>query len=302
MDDNAGEATRVAIVSTDDRADGVRRCIDLLGVGEAAMGRQVLIKPNFNTADPYPASTHNDTLSALIESMSEAGAKAITVGDRSGPTSTAKTLLAKSIKPLCDKYGASLINFEEMPDDRWEQHQPEGSHWRKGFYFARPVLESDYVVSTCCIKTHAFGGGFTISLKNTIGMLHQNNMAELHASFLNLKGMIAEANVPYSPALIVVDALHAMVDKGPMKGPTKRAGLFIAGSDRIAVDAVGVAVLKMLGSNPGIMQRGIFEQGQIARAIELGLGISGPGDIVLLTDTPESKSVAGQIRDILDKG
>ncbi len=294
--------TKVSIVRTDDRGDGVRRCIDLLGVGPGAKGRQVLIKPNFNTADPYPGSTHNDTLSALIESMSEAGAEAITVGDRSGPTSTAKTLQEKGIKPLCEKYGASLINFEELPDDRWARFQPEGSHWRKGFYFARPVLESDYVVSTCCIKTHGFGGGFTISLKNTIGMLHQKNMAELHTSFLNIKGMIAEANVPYSPALIVLDALDAMVDKGPMKGPTKHAGLFIAGSDRIAVDAVGVAVLKMLGSNPGIMQKGIFEQGQIRRAIELGLGIAGPGDIVLLTDSPESESVAGEIRDILDKG
>ncbi|MCK4910342.1 MAG: DUF362 domain-containing protein, partial [Thermodesulfovibrionales bacterium] len=256
--------TKVSIVKTDDRAEGVARSIDLLGGGEGAKGRQVLIKPNFNTADPYPGSTHNDTLSALIEIFRETGAAGITVGDRSGPASTAGTLEDKGIYALCERQGAGLINFETMPDDRWERFQPGGSHWINGFYFAKPVIESDYVVSTCCLKTHGFGGGFTISLKNTIGMLHQKHMAELHASFLSMKKMIAEANVPYSPALVVVDALEAMVDKGPMKGPTKHAGLFIAGSDRIAVDAVGVAVLKMLGSNPNIMQKGIFEQEQIA--------------------------------------
>ncbi len=298
------EKTRVSIVRTDDRGDGVRRSIDLLGDlpggGGAAKGGQVLIKPNFNTADPYPGSTHNDTLSALINVFTEAGAAGITVGDRSGPTRTAGTLEDKGIHALCERLGARLINFETMPDDRWEYFEPPDSHWRKGFYFAKPVMESDYVVSTCCIKTHGFGGGFTISLKNTIGMLHQKNMAELHTSFRSMKKMIAEANLPYSPALVVVDALEAMVDKGPMKGPTKHAGLFIAGSDRVAVDAVGVAVLKMLGSNSNIMQKRVFEHEQIKRAAELGLGVSGPGEIELLTDSPEGQTTADALKDILD--
>ncbi len=304
MDEKTRAVSKVAIVRTDDRGDGLRRSIDLLGDlpggVEAVKGRQVLIKPNFNTAAPYPGSTHNDTLSALIEIFRETGAAGVTVGDRSGPASTAGTLEDKGIYALCERLGARLINFETMPDDRWERFQPGGSHWVNRFNFAKPVLEAAYVVSTCCLKTDGFGGGFTISLKNTIGMLHQKNMAELHASFLSMKKMIAEANVPYSPALVVVDALEAMVDKGPMRGPLKHAGLIIAGSDRVAVDAVGVSVLKMLGSNRNIMCKRVFEHEQIARAAELGLGISGPGEIELLWDSPEGKTTAGQIRDILD--
>ncbi len=304
IDESARAPARVSIIRAHDRGDGLRRSIDLLGDllggAGAARGRQVLIKPNFNTADPYPGSTHNDTLAALIEIFREAGAAGITVGDRSGPVSTAGTLEDKGTYALCERLGARLMNFETMPDDRWERFQPGGSHWINGFYFAKPVLEADYVVSTCCLKTHGFGGGFSISLKNTIGMLHQKNMAELHASFRSMKKMIAEANVPYSPALVVVDALEAMVDKGPMRGPLKHAGLIIAGSDRVAVDAVGVSVLKMLGSNRNIMNKRVFEHEQIARAAELGLGVSGPGEIELLWDSPEGQTTAGQIRDILD--
>jgi len=42
----------------------------------------------------------------------------------------------------------------------------------------------------------------------------------------------------------------------------------LAGSDRIARDAVGLSILKELGSNRDIMGRKIFEQEQISRASE----------------------------------
>ncbi len=59
-----------------------------------------------------------------------------------------------------------------------------------------------------------------------------------------------------------------------MDGPRKDAGVFLAGTDRVAVDAVGVAILKQLGSNDAIMKPAIFAQEQIARAVELGLGVA----------------------------
>ncbi len=51
----------VALVKTADRAEGVRRAVELLGVNPVR-GRNVLLKPNFNSADPAPGSTHPDTL------------------------------------------------------------------------------------------------------------------------------------------------------------------------------------------------------------------------------------------------
>src|SRR5574342_754203 len=74
---------RIAFVCTRDRGEGIRRALALLGQVPLA-GKRVLLKPNFNSADPAPASTHPDTLRALVESLKEMGASAITVADRSG--------------------------------------------------------------------------------------------------------------------------------------------------------------------------------------------------------------------------
>ena len=76
----------------------------------------------------------------------------------------------------------------------------------------------------------------------------------------------------------------------------------IAGDDRVAVDAVGVAMLKSLGANQAIMGRRIFEQEQIARAVELKLGASGPKAIELVAAGAESQTLAESLRAILDKG
>ena len=74
---------RVALIRTTDRAQGVRRALDLLGINPVE-GKTVFLKPNFNSADPAPGSTHTDTLRALVERLWAMGAGRITLGDRSG--------------------------------------------------------------------------------------------------------------------------------------------------------------------------------------------------------------------------
>ena len=99
-----------------------------------------------------------------------------------------------------------------------------------------------------------------------------------------------------------MDAMEAFVDGGPMKGTVKNANVIVAGSDRVAIDAVGVAILKELGSNENIMGRKIFEQEQIKRAAELGLGISKPEQIQLITADKTSANYAQKLKTILAKG
>ena len=70
----------VAFIKTTDRSEGVRRALDLLGIKPAG-GKTVLFKPNFNSADPAPGSTHNDILRTLGESLWEMGARSITVAE-----------------------------------------------------------------------------------------------------------------------------------------------------------------------------------------------------------------------------
>jgi uncharacterized protein (DUF362 family) len=293
--------TKVSLVKTSNRAVGIKRAIMLLDINPVK-GKDVLIKPNFNTADPFPASTHNDTLIKLIECLREMGAKSITIGERSGPPDTSDVLRKKGIYELCRRLDVNLINFEELPPNGWIRFKPEKSHWRNGFDVAKPVLDSECIVSTCCLKTHGYGGVFTMSLKLSVGVTHKKNMAELHTSFISMRKMIAEINQAYKPSLVLLDGIEAFVDGGPAVGVKKKADVIIAGTERIAIDAVGVAVLKELGSNKSIMNRKIFQQEQIYRAVELGIGIKRPSDIELVTDDKISEKYKNIIEKILFEG
>ena len=292
---------KISLVRTSDRESGIKKAIELLGINPVE-GKDILLKPNFNTADQYPGSTHNDTLINLILQLKRMGAKGITIGERSGPPNTSAVLSQKNIYAVCRDMGVKLINFEELAEEEWVKVKPEGSHWRNGFYVAKPVMDSECIVSTCCLKTHGYGGVFTMSLKLSVGVTHKKNMTELHSSFLSMRKMIAEINQAYRPSLIILDGMEAFADGGPMEGLRKRAEVIIAGTDRIAIDAVGLAVLKEIGSNKAIMGKKIFEQEQIARAVQLGLGVTGPGGIEIVAGDEASLRYAGRLRSILLKG
>ncbi|MFC1911025.1 DUF362 domain-containing protein, partial [Chloroflexota bacterium] len=202
-----------------------------------------------------------------------------------------------------------IVNLEELSPPGWVLIKPKNSHWKNGFLFPRVYAEAESIVLTCCLKTHQFGGHFTLSLKLAVGMVPgglwtedgYQYMNEMHSSPYH-RQMIAEINTAFKPDLIVVDGVEAFVDGGPSQGTCKQAGVILAGSDRIAVDAVGVAILRMLGTTPEVSQGRIFEQDQIARAVELGLGVASPDQIQLVTDNPDSEKLADSIREILYRG
>lgn len=68
------------------------------------------------------------------------------------------------------------------------------------------------------------------------------------------------------------------------------------------MDAVGVAVLKELESNEAIMGHKIFEQEQIKRAAELGLGVSSAEQIELTTADETCRLFAEKLRPIIPEG
>ena len=290
--------TKIALVRTKNRIEGVTRAINLLNVNPVN-GKEVILKPNFNTADPCPGSTHNDTLYALVEKLQIMGAKHITLAERSGPANTRDCMQQKGIFDMAKELGFDIVNLEEIKPSDWVRIQPEGSHWENGFEIARIYNKADCVVQTCCLKTHGFGGHFSMSLKLAVGMVAGRAigapyMTEMHRS-PHQRQMIAEMNAGYTPDLIVLDGVEAFTSGGPATGERVNANVIIAGTDRIAVDAVGVAVLRILGTTPEVSNGPIFAQEQIARAVELGLGISSPEQIEIITGDAESAEYAGKI-------
>lgn len=56
------------------------------------------------------------------------------------------------------------------------------------------------------------------------------------------------------------------------------------------------------GSNDAIMSTKIFEQEQIQRGVEIGLGIGKPEQIEIVAEDAESREYAGTLRAILAQG
>jgi len=123
-------------------------------------------------------------------------------------------------------------------------------------------------------------------------------MRELHASKHQRK-MIAEINNVYQADLIIMDGIITFVDRGPMEGTRVEANVFVAGTDKVAIDAVGVAILRILGTTPEVTNGPIFEQAQIKRAVELGVGITSPNGIEFITDSEDSKKLVAEIKEKL---
>ncbi|MGD9235353.1 MAG: DUF362 domain-containing protein [Desulfobacterales bacterium] len=300
----ANQMSRVAFVKTEDRKSGVSQSIKTLGINPVR-NKDVLIKPNFNTADRAPGSTHNDTLVALVEDVWQMGAKSIRLGERSYPP-TRSVMEQKGILPLMQERDVKIIDFDALDKKDWVKVNPKASHWQDGFRVARPILEAECLISTCCLKTHQYGGVFTMSLKLHVGVVPTERhgftyMSELHQSPHQRK-LIAEINAPFTPDLIVLDGIDVFVDGGPMTGKRAKGSIFLAATDRVAIDAVGLAILKSLGSNAQIMNTKIYEQEQIARAAEIGLGARSPSEIEVVAASKESHSYRDSVVEILNRG
>lgn len=289
--------TKVAVISTRDRVYGVNKSFELLGINPVD-GKDVVFKPNFNTADPAPASTDMETFKQIVVKMREMGAKKITVAERCGPADTEEAFKKKGLYELAEEFDLAIVNLSSEEKDYWVMKNPEGSHWENGFLFAKVYDEAECVIETCCLKTHQYGGHFTLSLKNATALVPRVGygfMKELHSSPHQRK-MIAEINAAYKWDLVIMDGVVSFVDGGPMEGSRVDSNVFVAGTDKIAIDAVGVALLRIHGTTPEVSKGHIFEQEQIARAVELGIGISSFSEIEFLTDSPESDALVEKIK------
>jgi uncharacterized protein (DUF362 family) len=297
--------SEVFMINAADRNVAIR---DVLGRFDLAgfKGATVALKANYNSADPFPASTHVDTLRAIVMGLNEAGAARIILAERSGMGNTGQVLENRDVFRLSKELGFETIALDEMPASHWLEIKPEGLHWARGFKIAKIFLESQKIVQTCCLKTHRFGGHFTMSLKNSVGLVARRDpsgfydyMTELHTSPFQ-RQMIAEINRFYKVDLAIMDATEGFVKGGPDRGELVKPDLILASSDRVAMDAVGVALLRSYGSTPEVMKGRIFGLEQISRATELGVGVISASAIKLVPLDDKSEEDARKIREMLD--
>lgn len=295
---------RVVVARQPDRARAVEACLDAL-VFTACAGRDVAIKANFNSADPFPASTHPATLGALLDGLKRRGAASLTLGERSGMGDTRRVLDRTGAAALVAKAGGRVIVLDDVERDGWRPYTAD--HWPRGFHAARLFTEAPCVVQTMCCKTHRFGGHVTLALKNAVGMVAKrvpgdghDFMRDLHSS-THQRAMIAEINLAWRPAISVMDCLEAFVDGGPEEGTRAAPGVFLASDDRCALDGAAIALLRLAGMRGPAAQGPIAGTAQLARALTLGLGAP-PHAVEVVAADPGARDVARRIGDALAGG
>lgn len=265
----------VALVRTDNRIPGIEEALRLIGGLDPALGTvdgYVLVKPNCNSDDPFPASVHPDTLRVVLRRLLETGLSKdqIVVGDMSGPNwlPTQKTMQLNGTLDAANEFDVKVSFFE---DEDWVTVKPEkATTWPDGFRLAKTVHEASRIISLACLKTHQFGGVFSLSLKNGVGVINPMDRSYLHRS-PKMRDLIAEVNLGYSADLVLLDGMKCFVTGGPATGDVVSSGVMIAGGDRVAVDAVGICILKFYKAT-GIAGVAVKKQEQLRRAVEIGLG------------------------------
>lgn len=247
----------------------VVKAVELIGgLGKViSPGDRVMVKPNFNSPDPYPGSSDLAFLKVVIQFLKEAGVKVV-VGESSGgiwrPTRRVMEKL-DALRQLTD-IGAEVIAFDDRRWD-WVKVRVDGDY-RKEVTVPRSVYEADKIVYLPCMKTHQLAR-FSLSLKLAVGYVHPGERRSMHMG--NLERKIAEFNLALQPDLIIMDGRKAFISGGPAKGELVEPGIIMASGEQVAID---VEALKILGSYKGKnrLLPNPYDSPQIVTALRHGLG------------------------------
>lgn len=253
----------------------IDKAVELVGGFDQVIqaGDLVTIKPNLNTADPYPASSDPAFVKALGKALLDAGAGKLQIMDAS--TQRVCTRDVGEELGICDvaiDLDAEFISLDEHP---WVKQQfPQGQYLKNG-HIGEPALNLGKLVLAPCLKTHRFAK-FTASMKLLMGLLKRQDRLKMH--FRKLEPKIIDLASYFHPALIVMDARKVFVTKGPTSGHVETPNVILASHDMVAIDVVGVKILQSYNAK-NKLNHPVWDLPQIQHAVKIGIGATSEEDI-----------------------
>lgn len=327
--------TQVGIVKGDAIEDSVRTAIDLAGGLDAIQpGDSVVIKPNCvwhenvqsvpDAAEPEaPVTTSPEVLRAVIRAVIERNQspKSIFLADHSAKL--VPTLLAMYLQGM---YAMAMEEGIQVLPWEYTRHtaftSPHFKYMPHSVSVSETVFNFDHFINVPVLKNHHFPlandqAQYTGCLKAFVGLISRNSRTFGDNSFhtQNLPENAAELNLcrPYrmengkpGVTMNIIDATSIIIDGGPHNSifneemKVAHPGMIIASTDRIAGDSVAVAVLKYYGALHGILKdylaTPVWQQRQLVRAAELGLGINDPQRIEIIDQGVPAEELDAIIR------
>ena len=262
-----GKALVSKVSNVKNLKESILKAVNLIGGFNKFVnkGDEIWLKPNFNTADPQPASSDPEFVKAVIELLFEHGAGKVIIGESSMVSLSARKVLAETgMITKAEEAGADLVFFDE---GKWVK-VATGGKYLKEVSLPENALKAEKLVYVCCMKTHKWAK-FTLSLKLAVGFMKPSERMMLHARHLEEK--IADLNLVVNPNLIIMDGRKCFITGGPANGELREPNVILASGDRIAID---VEALKIIQSYEGAsLTQNPWSYTQIRRAAELGIGV-----------------------------
>jgi uncharacterized protein (DUF362 family) len=278
-----GKALVGKVSCAGDVREGIAGAVSAIGGFERLVepGEAVLVKPNFNTADPPPAASDPLFVRAVIELLYEHGAGKVILGESSMVTSSTREVLGKAgMLQAAEEVGAEVICFDEHEFVPVET----GGQSLKRVRMAKAGLEAAKIVYVCCLKTHRYAD-FTMSLKLAMGFVRPRDRIWMHARRLREK--LSDLNLVIVPDLIVVDGRRCFITGGPSEGTVREPKVVLASGDRIAIDVEGLKIIQ--GYTGHNLQGGPWDQFMVQRAVELGVGVASEDGYRVVTGMADAR-------------
>jgi uncharacterized protein (DUF362 family) len=277
----SGKALVSKVKASPDLKKSIKKAVDLIGGLEKVVstGDKVIVKPNFNSDDPFPASSDPEFVKTAVSLLYEAGASRVVIIESSGMhwLPTRRVLNKMGMLKAAKECGAEL---RILDDKEWVGIKIQGKRWKEVSIAKDALKKNVKLVLLPCMKTHRYAR-FSLSLKLAVGLLNFRQRGDLHSAHLEEK--IAELNLALHPDLIIIDGRKCFVTGGPDVGYVEEPNVILAGGDRIAMDVEALKILKSykadnrLDMNPWDFQ-------QIKHAVELGLGVKGEDEILVISE------------------
>ena len=249
--------------------EAIKRSVEEIGGFEKFIkkGDKVLLKPNFNTADQFPASTDPAFLKAVVELIFEYGAGEVIIGDSS--------TMALKTRKVMEKLGIFDLVKTMLPapkilvfdEEKYIKKEIFQGKYLKSVNVPEVLDRVDKLILLPCLKTH-FMAQFTGSLKLSVGFMKKIERLRMHSWHLSEK--IAELNLVIKPDLVIMDGRKCFITKGPSEGQLAEPGLILASESRVAIDIEEIKIIQNYEGNSlaGIASAEIL---QIRRARELNI-------------------------------
>jgi uncharacterized protein (DUF362 family) len=203
--------------------------------------KPILIKPNYiNSKHPSTGiTTDSRVLEGIVKFLKEHKIEEIIIGEGSGFADTFQAFKVAGVDAVAERWGVKLVDLNK---DEFVEVSPPDPLSLKKVRVAKTALEST-IISVPKLKPHRIAT-VTLSLKNMMGTLASKG--SMHKGKLSQN--IADLASILTPSISVVDGIIASEGHETSGNPVEM-NLVIAGTDPVAVDAVGAAVMGIPPTN-----------------------------------------------------